>query len=443
MNKKIGLKVGGMLGILVVLCVACNTISLIAISSVREQLQNASDSSVRVEALGVGYGAILTMTVLGIIIAIFIMLMVIITVVKPAQSAKQQIEDIINEIKAGKGDLTKRVEVKSKDEIAQIVQGVNDLLESMQHILKSIKVESNHLDEAITEIESKVSESDANINDVSSTTEELSASMQEVTSTIIQINENASSILDSCEMMNERAVEGSSMAKGIKETAETMNANAESSKSLTDKTVNEIYSGLQVALENSKDVSKINELTGQILDISSQTNLLALNASIEAARAGEAGKGFAVVADEIRVLADNSRVTANNIQDISNLVTSAVEQLVSNAESMIEFVSVNVLNDYEVFVKSTQEYKRDAENINAIINEFAISSGELKQTMQDVNNALDGISITVDESSQGVTNVATNANGIVQAMSTILDQLNYNKTIADNLNKETQIFTKM
>lgn len=75
---------------------------------------------------------------------------------------------------------------------------------------------------------------------------------------------------------------------------------------------------LQASMENSKKVTRINDLSNDILEISSQTNLLALNASIEAARAGEAGKGFAVVAEEIRILADNSRETANSIQHSGN-----------------------------------------------------------------------------------------------------------------------------
>jgi methyl-accepting chemotaxis protein len=391
----------------------------------------------------VGLATITVMMVIGIVIALFIIAITILSIVNPAKFAKNEIEKFVNDINENNGDLTKRIKIKTKDEIAQIVKGVNNLIECLQGILKSIKHESDNLQESIKEIEAKVVASDANINDVSSTTEELAASMQEVTSTIIQLNESASEILEAAEIMNERAVEGSEMAKGIKKSAEEMNSSAEKSKALTDRTVNEIYAELQGALENSKSVSKINELTGQILDISSQTNLLALNASIEAARAGEAGKGFAVVADEIRNLADDSRVTANNIQEISKMVISAVDQLIRNSESMIEFVSVNVLSDYEDFVKSTQEYKRDADNINSIINEFAISSGELKQTMQAMNDGLDGIAVTVDESTQGVTSVADNTNGLVEAMSTIISQLDNNKKIADKLRQETHRFTNI
>lgn len=415
------------------------------LNSMREQYSMLASEAQKEYAvrLNVGNTAIIILFILSILDAAAALLFISNTVVRPATSAKHQIIEVIDRINQNEGDLTKRIHIKTKDEIAQIIGGVNQLLECLQNILKAIKSESNNLTDAIGEIESRVSESDGSINDVSSTTEELSASMQEVTSTIIQINENASEILEAAELMNERAVEGSKMAKNIKDSAEVLNNNAENSKALTDKTVNEIYAGLQSSLESSKSVNKINELTGQILDISSQTNLLALNASIEAARAGEAGKGFAVVADEIRVLADNSRDTANNIQEISKMVISAVDQLISNSESMIEFVSVNVLNDYEDFVKSSQEYKRDADNINSIINEFTISSGELKTTMQNVNEALNGISITVDESTQGITSVANNANGLVNAMSVILEQLDHSKNTADKLKEETQRFTNI
>lgn len=425
---------------------------MIEISNMDAGLTVASDQyrvlaaklqAAQTEKFGKAITVISLMTVLGVVFAAVIVFSTMVTIVNPAKKAKKDIEEVIDGINSNKGDLTKRIMIKTKDEIAQIVRGVNSLLECLQGILKSIKSESDNLQESIREIENRVVASDANINDVSSTTEELAASMEEVTSTIIQLNQSASDILEAAEVMNERAIEGSEMATGIKKTAEEMNKNAEKSKALTDKTVNEIYAELQAALDNSKSVNKINELTGQILDISSQTNLLALNASIEAARAGEAGKGFAVVADEIRVLADNSRVTANNIQEISKMVISAVDQLINNSESMIEFVSVNVLSDYEDFVKSTQEYKRDADNINSIIREFAISSGELKNTMEAMNDGLDGIAGTIDESTQGVTSVANNANGLVEAMSTILTQLEKNKNIADKLSKETQRFTSI
>ena len=104
----------------------------------------------------------------------------------------------------------------------------------------------------------------------------------------------------------------------MQQRATELEQNAIDSRKTTGDMVGEIIEKLKKAIDNSRSVEQVENLTNEILSISSQTNLLALNASIEAARAGEAGKGFAVVADEIRKLADSSRETAN----ISSRLTS-------------------------------------------------------------------------------------------------------------------------
>lgn len=114
------------------------------------------------------------------------------------------------------------------------------------------------------------------------------------------------------------------------------------SKAESKKIADTLREGLQASVENSRSVDAIQQLTDDILAISSQTNLLALNASIEAARAGEAGKGFAVVADEIRQLAYNSRNTANSIQEISSQVMMAVKNLADASEKLLTFVDTDV-----------------------------------------------------------------------------------------------------
>ena len=137
--------------------------------------------------------------------------------------------------------------------------------------------------------------------------------------------------------MRGREQEGSGLVSEIRNKAQSFRTEAVNSKKNTVGMMTSNSELLEVAIENSRSVEKINSLTSEILSISSQTNLLALNASIEAARAGDAGKGFSVVADEIRVLADNSRDTANNIQHISVAVTQAVEELARDANEMLNF----------------------------------------------------------------------------------------------------------
>ena len=197
---------------------------------------------------------------------------------------------------------------------------------------------------------------------------------------------------------------------------------------------------LEVAIANSRSVEKINELTDEILSISSQTNLLALNASIEAARAGEAGKGFAVVADEIRVLAENSKNTANNIQSISGLVTNAVEELASDANKMIEFIDSAVLADYDKFVDMANSYHDDADHMDEILQNFYGNASKLAETMAQMTEGIDGINIAVDESAQGVTMAAQSTAQLVDALVSIKSESDTNKSISEELQGEVKKF---
>ena len=222
-----------------------------------------------------------------------------------------------------------------------------------------------------------------------------------------------------------------------------MHQNTIAGKDQTSGKIIEIREMLGEALEESRSVEKIKQLTGEILDITSQTNLLSLNASIEAARAGDAGKGFAVVADEIRALADSSANTANNIQNISNLVISAVEKLAGNAETMLRFVDEKVLQDYDEFVVVVEKYESDADSMNSLIEEFSKNTGEIRDTISAMTTGLNDISTAVDESARGVTNVAESAVSLVSSMEQIKQQTVSNQEISQRLSGEVGRFKNL
>ena len=152
-----------------------------------------------------------------------------------------------------------------------------------------------------------------------------------------------------------------------------------------------ILSALKRAIEDSKSVDRVNDLTGEILNISSQTNLLALNASIEAARAGEAGKGFAVVAEEIRQLADSSREAANNIQTINNMVTNAVKELIKDSSELVKYINESILPDYDNFVDSGKQYNLDATHVNEVVDHFDEQAVELNRLIVYITEAINAL----------------------------------------------------
>ena len=378
-----------------------------------------------------------------VLVIIIIMVIVNKTIAGPAKKASNQLNEILSEIDNGEGDLTKRLDVKTKDEVGQLVVGFNSFIEQLQGIISKLKVESENLLASADNVMNQVNASNENSVNISAAMEELSASMEEVSATVEQIATGSFNVLESVKGVNEKAGEGAEIVETIKNKSGEMYKETIESKEKANRVINEIKEDLKSSVNESKSVEKIGELTADILGIAGQTNLLSLNASIEAARAGEVGRGFAVVAHEISVLADSSRDTANNIQEISNIVTLAVEKLAKSAERMIDFIDNQVIGDYDGFVEIVEQYRADADSMNEILKGFAKDAAEIEETMQTMAQGINDISITVDESARGVADVAENAVDLVNAMSLIKDESESNETIAKSLNAEVSRFKQV
>lgn len=385
---------------------------------------------------------ILSLILLAISFVAFVMVVVVIikTVVKPLRKQTSELTEIIDEIKGGHGDLTKRVTVKSMDEIGQSSIGINHFIETLQSIMSNIISNSNVLDGVVGNVASSVAASSDNANDISAIMEELSATMEEVSATTNSVSENTTAAEGKVQKMADQTKVMSQYAQDMKKRATELEHTATENMNSTNEMIGEITTEMNQALENSKSVEKVAQLTADILNISSQTNLLALNASIEAARAGEAGKGFAVVADEIRQLADSSRETANNIQTINEQVIEAVQGLVVSSEKIVGYINENILPDYRAFVQGGQQYNDDATHIDNTMAEYAGEAQDILATMMEMTEAIEGISRAVEESANGVTDAATNIDSLVQSMSTVNGQMEENSTVAKNLKEESAAF---
>ena len=385
---------------------------------------------------------ILSLILLAISFVAFAMVVVVIikTVVKPLRKQTSELTEIIDEIKGGHGDLTKRVTVKSMDEIGQSSIGINHFIETLQNIMSNIISNSNVLDGVVGNVASSVAASSDNANDISAIMEELSATMEEVSATTNSVSENTTAAEGKVQKMADQTKVMSQYAQDMKKRATELEHTATENMNNTNEMIGEITTEMNQALENSKSVEKVAQLTADILNISSQTNLLALNASIEAARAGEAGKGFAVVADEIRQLADSSRETANNIQTINEQVIEAVQGLVVSSEKIVGYINENILPDYRAFVQGGQQYNDDATHIDNTMAEYASEAQDILATMMEMTEAIEGISRAVEESANGVTDAATNIDSLVQSMSTVNGQMEENSTVAKNLKEESTAF---
>ena len=373
---------------------------------------------------------------------IIMLILVLLFVIRKLNVATKEIKGIIKGIDDRQGDLTRRITILSNDEVADLGNGINTFMEKLQNIMRLIIINSQKLEAVVGEVQQNLHTSNDSAADLSAVTEELSATMQEIGESASVINQNAEAVLEKVVEIAGKSGEINEYSKGMKESADKLEADARTNMERTNLKVNEILNVLNQAIEDSRSVEQVNGLTNDILNISSQTNLLALNASIEAARAGEAGRGFAVVAEQIRQLADSSRETANHIQQINGIVTNAVHNLSDNADNLVSYMKEAILPEFAAFVEGGAQYRENATYIESVMNEFTEKTDALKNEVDSIADSISSITHAIEEGAKGVNGAAQSTQTLVADMDNINERMNENREIASALQKETDVFTK-
>ncbi len=386
------------------------------------------------------YTVIVVVIVLLVVAAILITIIAIRLIVVPIRKIAVAINGMIEDIHNGKGSLTERVPVQTKDEISTLARGVNEFLDILQEMIGGVISCSEEIDLQQKSVHDVVEETNQSASETSATMQQLAASIQEVSATAAYVNENTRQAEESVSEMVNRAVKGTAFAEEIRSRAEKLRKLAQDSKETASGMIREFDVALQASIEDSHQIENIGNLTGDILSIAAKTNLLALNASIEAARAGEAGKGFAVVADEIRVLADGSKETANNIQQISKGVVEAVMKLADNANNLVNFINERILPDYEILEQTGEQYLHDSITVDQMMVEMRESMENIGTMMRDVAQSNDNITNNVQESAQGVTGIVGNTTALVNNMQNIIGALDQVSNVISHLSEQTACF---
>lgn len=378
----------------------------------------------------------LTMIIVTILVVLF-------AIARPIKKIKKQLVDIVTSIANEEGNLNTRLNTHLTDEIGELCEGMNLVLEKLQGVMRQINENSESLDMSARDINVVLEDSGVQIEHVHKQTSDISSEVELVSDGIHSIATSMEVLKNNTGETSSLSVKGYEYAVEMRQKAIHIEEIVNTFKENNDKITDELKGSLGRSLEEGKGVYTIQTLVEDIIAITEQTNLLALNASIEAARAGEAGRGFAVVADEIRTLSNNSRSVVDRIQEISNIVISSVNKLSDDSSKLLDYMTTDVIEAYTTFANTTNEYRKNADTIEQMMNGLDLSAKESMQMSNKISKELVSILDSVDVEENKLTELTKSVDSVVSNMEIIKGHGQSNLKISMALRQELNKFKQI
>lgn len=356
-------------------------------------------------------------------------------ITKPITALTKVINDI-SELKMN----TQHTIPKTNDEIGIMANAVA----KMQAQLSGIVGELNDISGVLVDGSNSLYDISEKVNDASSnnsaTNQELAASMEETSNSAESVNTNIQNMNNSVSIVADEIQKGAVLTNEVMEKTMEIREATKQASDMTTSVFASIQEASEEAIVRAREVERINLLANAIQDIAEQTNLLSLNASIEAARAGEAGRGFAVVADEISKLANQSTATSADILVIAGQVNESVDVLTTSLQKALEFMKENVMNDYQAFMQSSEEYTEATKSIEEFMEKANAQITEIRSGIEAIAVSIEGISSNINECSIGVNDIAMKTTDVVTLTAETFERTTNCKDSAEKLQEITSRF---
>ncbi len=291
--------------------------------------------------------------------------------------AIKQVTFGVNQISAGDGDLTRRINSPKKDETGDLSRELDGFVAKLGGLIGQVRDGCDHIREEMANLGKSATESAELSDRQHQSLDFVVTAVEEMGGATRDVAQNAAQTVNEVESLN------SSANNGVKQ--------LDSAIAQLDSLSDQIQSAASVISELSERSDKIASVLDVILGISEQTNLLALNAAIEAARAGEQGRGFAVVADEVRGLASQTQASAEDIKVMINNLQSGVSNAVSVITKSVEMTTTSVTLSHNT-KESIAVVQQSADRIYDFTTQTASATEEQSKVTDEINENLSSLS---------------------------------------------------
>ena len=407
---------------------------------------------------------------IAIVIISIVVVLIAAAAVFLARSITKPIVNIagdLREIAEGEGDLTRRVNIQSKDEVGDLAKYFNDTVKKIRNLVVNIKKEAETLSEIGTDLASNMNETAAAVHQITSNIQSIkgriinqSASVTETNATMEQVTVNIDKLNGHVENQSRNVSQASAaieeMVANISSVTDTLVKNGANVKTLQGSSevgrngLQGVAADIQEIARNSEGFLEINAV---MENIASQTNLLSMNAAIEAAHAGEAGKGFAVVAAEIRKLAESSSTQSKTISDVLKKIKTSIDKITKSTENVLTRFedidsSVNTVAQQEESIRNAMEEQGHGSkqilegvgNVNELTRLVKASSQEMLEGAQEVIKESQNLEKATQEITSGMNEMANGAEQINIAVHQVNDISTRNREGIETLIKEVSRF---
>lgn len=373
-------------------------------------------STARVEVTGWVFGivenksVVMSQVVRSIIITLLtggvtllIVLILMYSTVKRSLKPIESMKSFIKERIIGKGNYKEQ-----KSEVNEIGYLIEEMKEGFITIIGQTKEESGHIYTRMKEASGKVSAISSNIMEISAAMEETGVNVDSQTDGISHIEDTCKEAVYVMNTLTDNAGEMINRAREVTERVDAVVPELMTGKNNAVNVAHDSREKLQEAIEGTKVIEQIAEVSTAIQEIASQTNLLALNASIEAARAGETGRGFAVVAQEIEKLSEDTAKEIGKVNDLTLKVLDSVHVLSEESDHVLVFIDSTVMKDYDKLQMLAENYKNDAGYYAEASMRLGEGAEQVSVSMKNISALVDSIHKAQNEISKAVGNVNTN-----------------------------------